>query len=703
MTRWIYAKALFIILIMSTHLQYTGECCAQNGNFLASGAFIPKRDSLYIRSLLRHAEKKITTEWDSALHMTNKGLRLSLSLNFAEGEIAAYRNLTLLYQHRDIGLAIDYLTKQIALIKNTEQKNDLLIEAYALLIKLYEANGNFDHILKLRPVILTLFKEPGISKYLLPRLINSIGYAYFQAGRYDSSLYYYGSSLLLLKPIDSLNYKDVILAKSVAGAIQARISSDGKALRYFKEAYHLASVFQDTGSMVGQLSNIGVLYYDMKDYEKAKQYLYQALGIWKARKDRIPPQIYGMLATVISYYNADIPDSINHAIRLAKECYTLARNSNRFDDIIQASYTMGLVYQSNREYRKAEAYLQEGIALALEKGKIENIYNAYLNLYHVNIGLKDYKKALEYQTKYYRIKDSIAGRNNAERVTHIEQQYKTAEKDRQLAEQKMIMQIQDSKLREKNFWITSIAITGALVCLLFVVVYRNNRNKQKTSLLFLRQQQKINLLKTKAEAENEERERIGKELHDGIVSQLLGIKLNVNVIQDKGAPVDGQQLNPVARQLEEAITDLRSTAHNLIPETLLQQGLTKAIANLCDKTSRNAHIDVDFQLYGAIPKLDNNVTLSLYRMIQELIQNTLKHAHATLLLVQLSFREGILSITVEDNGIGMNERVLQEDYQTVGIANLKRRVAELNGTIDISSRPGKETTVYIEFEDKWLI
>jgi len=698
MARRIFLKSFSLLLIFNLSALVHSSCVAQVAGFPYKHA-VPE-DSAFIISILNNAKDIAGTNRDSALALSNRGLRASLSSGFIPGEIAAYRNFVLLHRKSDIDLAISYLGKEIALVKKAGDRNQL-IEAYVLLAKLYEESGNFDGILRLYRVIFPLFRDPGISPYMLPRLVNSVGYAYFQTGRYDSSLHYFGSALLLMGNMDSLNYKDVIFAKSAIGIIHARIASGQHALKYFREAYQLASAFSDTDAMVGQLSNIGVLYYDMQEYDKAKQYLYEALQMAKANKIKITPQIYGMLATVISYYN---PDSISSALFWAKECYRLARESNRFDDMIQASYTMGIVYQSNGEYREAEKYLLEGLGLALKKGKIENITNAYLNLYKVNIGLKQYKTALEYQTRYYQIKDSITGLDNAERITHIEQQYKTTEKDRQLAEQKVLMQAQESKLREKNFWISSITITAALLSLLFFVVYRNNRNKQKTLLLFFRQQQEINLLKARAEAENEERKRIGKELHDGIVSQLLAIKLNVNAIQDKDYdPLDGYQLGHIARQLEEATGDLRSTAHNLMPETLLQQGLAKAVATLCDKISPNGGIEADFQVYGNIPELDNNVALSLYRIIQELIQNTMKHAQATLLLVQLSYREGILSITVEDNGIGLDEKSVGKNAETMGITNLKRRVSELNGTIDISSRPGKETTVYIEFEEKWLI
>src|SRR5690606_24188010 len=124
----------------------------------------------------------------------------------------------------------------------------------------------------------------------------------------------------------------------------------------------------------------------------------------------------------------------------------------------------------------------------------------------------------------------------------------------------------------------------------------------------------------------------------------------------------------------------------------------------CEKTSRTTPLDVAFQAYGKLPKLQHETELTLYRMIQELIQNALKHADATQLLVQLSCRDNSLNITVEDHGKGFPlARLEQNNREGVGMRNIKRRAEILKGQVDIKSRHGVGTMVYLEFEPKNLV
>jgi signal transduction histidine kinase len=145
--------------------------------------------------------------------------------------------------------------------------------------------------------------------------------------------------------------------------------------------------------------------------------------------------------------------------------------------------------------------------------------------------------------------------------------------------------------------------------------------------------------------------------------------------------------------LDYASQEIRSIAHNLSPYILLQYDLEKAISHFFDIV-KNSDLQIDCYVLGEFPKFDNSFKPIIYWLVQELINNIIKHACASHALVQLSYHENVLSITVEDNGVGFkNDRL-----QGIGWIILKNRVNDLHGQVHVSSEPGNGTTVFLEFD-----
>ncbi len=197
--------------------------------------------------------------------------------------------------------------------------------------------------------------------------------------------------------------------------------------------------------------------------------------------------------------------------------------------------------------------------------------------------------------------------------------------------------------------------------------------------------------------EEQERNRIAKELHDGTVSQLLSIKLHLDAISARNAEA-ATELRPVTNQVELTARELRQTAHNLMPSLLIDHGLVNAISFFCDKIQDSAGITVHFQALGEhIGMHTQEEELSLFRILQELIQNVLKHAQATRITVQLSQSADVLTLTVEDNGAGFRPSGIENlPPKGVGLKNIEERVQLLGGFFDIRSLSGGGTTAYVE-------
>ncbi|RYZ41878.1 MAG: hypothetical protein EOP49_28660, partial [Sphingobacteriales bacterium] len=193
----------------------------------------------------------------------------------------------------------------------------------------------------------------------------------------------------------------------------------------------------------------------------------------------------------------------------------------------------------------------------------------------------------------------------------------------------------------------------------------------------------------------QERSRLSREIHDSIMVQFSVVKMNLSVYTGSGPQdITPQKLIPIIKQLDEATDSLRRTAHNLMPDRLIEDGLVEAVFYFCSNLQRSVPVSINFQPIGTMPELPLSFELSVYRIIQELMQNVIKHALATEVIVQLSCGHDLLSITIEDNGKG-----IQPGYEQrgLGLKSIEARVHEFDGRFTIDSSPGVGTTAHLEF------
>jgi two-component system, NarL family, sensor kinase len=182
---------------------------------------------------------------------------------------------------------------------------------------------------------------------------------------------------------------------------------------------------------------------------------------------------------------------------------------------------------------------------------------------------------------------------------------------------------------------------------------------------------------------------------------LSGIKLNLSamrgnvIIQEKDAGTFTRSID----QLDSAINEMRRVAHNMMPEALLKFGLNEAIQDYCDGINQAGTVKMIFTYLGNHAVLDQTFQVVLYRIVQELTNNAIKHAKAKHIIIQLEKQEHGLSLTIEDDGIGYETSLLSESKGT-GLKNVISRINYLKGTINIDSEIGKGTTNYIEIPNQ---
>ena len=195
--------------------------------------------------------------------------------------------------------------------------------------------------------------------------------------------------------------------------------------------------------------------------------------------------------------------------------------------------------------------------------------------------------------------------------------------------------------------------------------------------------------------QEEERSRMAKDLHDGLGGLLSGVKLQLGAM--KGNLILSEEharvFNNALGKLDESISEMRRVAHNMMPEALMKLGLQQALQDYCDGLSEGQSFKINTEFHGLEQRMTPSTEVVVYRIVQELLNNAVKHSGATVILAQVMRQENGLSITVEDNGRGFNK---EEVIQGAGLKNIRSRVDYLQGQLDIQSVPGKGTSVHIE-------
>ncbi len=213
----------------------------------------------------------------------------------------------------------------------------------------------------------------------------------------------------------------------------------------------------------------------------------------------------------------------------------------------------------------------------------------------------------------------------------------------------------------------------------------------------------VNLVQKSLESViSEERGRIARDMHDGLAQALFSIILNLQILESmikKDSSTVNLKLKEIKSFTQQNLTQLRNYIYNLQPPDVNRYGLTKALQMYLDQTSKISDIDISFNVEGNVVNLASRTEISIYRMIQEATSNVIRHSDASLLKVNLLYEKNYLLFILEDNGKGFEPKELSEsgeDYNGMGLSNIRKRIENFGGSLVIDSKPGKGTRIYTE-------
>ncbi|MBZ4188849.1 tetratricopeptide repeat-containing sensor histidine kinase [Niabella beijingensis] len=528
-------------------------------------------------------------------------------------------------------------------------------------------------------------------------------------------------AVMLQKADDDKGYIQLMLSKAIPLAEQANDSAslathyvgvgvafmnldqNEKAASYFDKAIPILIRLKSESRLIAAYKRSGENYVLLKKWDKAKE----TLEAFKAILFKYPEsdQYAGYYMIEGLYLKGQ--QKYKEAIASFDKAIEKASGPNKVYFIDELNFYKLDCLLETKEYNKALTVLK---ALSSDMRNMEmdqNRLEVYRKAAAVYAGLKDYPAAYRYQALYSQLSDSLHESHFRNDINEMEARYKTAESEKQVASLKAANA--QAALNASKTRLFNIVLGGACLLLLafatfYYFYYKSNKRlleqeavNHRQQLKELAQQQQLSITRSILEGEERERERLARDLHDGLGGLLSGVKINFSSWAKNNLPAatDGP-FNKIMGQLDHSVGELRRVARNLMPQSLIEFGLVTALKDLCGFYMKEG-LEIDFQPIDIHPGIDRLKQVHIYRIIQELLSNTVKHATASHILLQCSQNDGIFFITMEDNGIGFNPKNLSGKKGS-GIKNIKNRVDYLDGQLDIRSEPGSGTTVNIELK-----
>jgi signal transduction histidine kinase len=350
---------------------------------------------------------------------------------------------------------------------------------------------------------------------------------------------------------------------------------------------------------------------------------------------------------------------------------------------------LGNLMVMQKKYTEAENYLNFSVSLADTTGYQQGKYGAYLVLSNLYKATGKYEKAFEALQTANTIKAKIINETTEGKIAELETVYQTEKKEQQL-------KLQKSQIARKNFLLWGFTIVCILLIFAGFSFYRRRQIQSKMDLQAAVMVQQDLATKAIINAEENERKRIAADLHDGVGQMMSAAKMNLSAFESEVLFKDEAQkisFENLISLVDESCKEIRNVSHQMMPNALLKSGLSSAIKEFLDKID-NRIIKISLYAEGLQERLDSNTETVLYRVIQECVNNVIKHSAASKLDISLIKDADGISVTIEDNGRGF-DIADKNKFDGIGLKNINSRVTFLKGTVDFDSSPGRGTLVAI--------
>lgn len=620
-------------------------------------------------------------------------LKLLPHLKEDSAAVNTYYTIAGLYSNSDPATAKTYLAKSQELARELNYKGGIF-NAYNEYGNVYLVEGKYDSALYVAGKSLEVAREMKDSL--------NIGLAYFNIGIFHRESSHFEKAiencLLGQAIISKLNRPELDMQVNDAlNILYYNRTEYAKGIEFGERAVKLARSLKSDYYLTQFLVNLSMPYLELNNLEKSRLALDEAMMISKKLGEpRFEAVITNNLAGIYLKMG-----KIKEARNQLEQSLALYQQVGAMDGVALNKRGIGLTYLQEKDFVRALEWGQQALAMDREHKFQREEASTLRMLSNIYYAMGNAEKGMEVDDQSNKILEIMVKDVLSKQSSDLEKKYETQKKEDQIRGLEAEKKLHQLSIRQKNIMNAILVGCAVVLVLVSLLTYRNYRQKQKL------QQQRINELETEKKlmateavlkGEEQERTRLAKDLHDGLGGMLSGIKYSFTTMKGNliMTPENRLAFERSMDMLDSSIKEMRRVAHNLMPENLVKFGLDTALRDFCNDINQGGALQVRYQSIGlADANIDLNTSINIYRIVQELINNVLKHAGARQAIVQVTRHETGFSVTVEDDGRGFDKNIL-DVQKGIGWDNIRSRVDLLKGKVDIQSEQGRGTSVHLE-------
>jgi len=494
-------------------------------------------------------------------------------------------------------------------------------------------------------------------------------------GKFDSAASYLLQTLSIYENLkDSVNIGKVY---NELGTLWKKQGNIQKTLDYYQKAEQIFIIKSDSVELANTYNNLGMVYEMQGNFRSAYNFYEQSLKIHQLNNSMVAigytyANIGGLLTTLKRYTEAEA--ALTKSLEIRNQ---LGETQN-----VAICYTnIAELKLAQQNYKAAIPLLQKSLQMAQQLKFVDLVRYDYQKLSECYASLQNFKDAYYNYMSYTTYNDSLFNESKTKQIAELQTKYDTEKKEQQnlflQSENKLTaLQLRKAKIQNVSLFILLLAVVGIVY-----LWYQRNKLKQqsiKNEAQFANERQRIQAI---MQTQEDERKRISQDLHDGIGQLLSAAKLNLAATE---LTVQSESLHKAMHIIDDACTEVRSISHQMMPAILYKSGLANTLINQLpgfETPQLKIDLDVDDELIG----YKNVVDICIYRIIQELIQNIIKHAYAQQIYISLNLKDGNLVVMIEDDGNHF-------DFEKIKTSNG-------NGWFNIKSRLEIANVLFIDVPD----
>lgn len=545
---------------------------------------------------------------------------------------------------------------------------------------------DIDSALSLVNEALDIFTKAGLENDAGYALMN-LGSIYHYQDKYDSATYFYLEAAKRFETSRDLHQ----LAKCYnnIAVVATSIGDLDRAKHYLSLCIKTHEENESILSLGNAYTTLGNIYLREQKYDSATFAFRLGKNQYRKAKDREGLMWSNNNLGTSSYYQGN-PDSSQYyylsALAIAKELkdsLELARIYNN----------LAWNFMDANQLDSAKSYLDVALKIAKANASLESeemVLESYADYF---LRKKDFEKALEYYAAGRDIREKILNENLNKQFAELETKYQTEQKEAEilaLENEKAQAQLQISRQRSM--------IIGAFAGLILLLsggalLFVQRKRKAEAALAKQELEFRKQMLDATVIAQEEERQRIAKDLHDGLVQSLAAIKMGFQSLGRKLNPREELKTDYASKvqMLDDAANEARHISHQMMPRALMEAGLIAALDDMLEKTLGTSEIDYRFEHFGIEnERFKQSIEIGLYRISQELVNNIIKHSKAKSVEVQLFKTKTHIVLHVEDDGTGF--KLTDKQKQSgIGLSNIFSRASAVNGEVNYEEGQPKGT------------